>query len=150
MTYSDEDDREFPQANIWYTLRGQRMHLLEIAKITFYIWNSVCYNCDKQCEKSLLSMSDLQHKRYLMKTINDELINVGQIGYSRDCSIGSFMTNLIASIITYHFIPKESFLKYETVKKTTFGVVLLIELKYIEFHKANPRIILSDSSRSLW
>ncbi len=65
-----------------------------------------------------MTMSDkiLLRKRSIIETVNDELKNICQVEHSRHLSVGNFLTNLIAGIIAYHFLPKKPSLKYETIE----------------------------------
>ena len=66
----------------------------------------------------LMEMSDkiLLRKRSVIETVNDELKNICQVEHSRHRSVANFMTNLVAGIIAYNFLPKKPSLKYETVQ----------------------------------
>ncbi len=46
-------------------------------------------------------------KRSVIETVNDELKNICQVEHSRHRSVANFLTNLIAGIIAYHFLPKK-------------------------------------------
>ena len=65
-------------------------------------------------KNSLMEMSDkiLLRKRSVIETVNDELKNICQVEHSRHRSVASFMTNLVAGIIAYNFLPKKPSLKY--------------------------------------
>ena len=52
----------------------------------------------------------------LIETVNDELKNICQVEHSRHRSVANFMTNLVAGIIAYNFLPKKPSLKYETAE----------------------------------
>jgi hypothetical protein len=56
------------------------------------------------------------------QTVNDELKNICQVEHSRHRSLANFMTNLVAGIIAYSFLPKKPSLKYETVKSNQLAV----------------------------
>ena len=60
-------------------------------------------------KNSLLEMSDkiLLCKRTIIETINDEFKNICQEEDSRHLSAATFLTNLIAGIIAYNFLPKK-------------------------------------------
>jgi hypothetical protein len=49
---------------------------------------------------------------------NDELKNICQIEHSRHRSFKNFVTNLIAGLIAYCFLPKKPAIKYQTSQKT--------------------------------
>jgi len=54
-------------------------------------------------------------KRSIIETVNDELKNICQIEHSRHRSFCNFLTNMIAGLIAYSFLPKKPAIKYETV-----------------------------------
>ncbi len=60
-------------------------------------------------KNSLMEMSDkiLLRKRSIIETVNDELKNICQVEHSRHRSVISFMTNMVAGIIAYNFLPKK-------------------------------------------
>jgi hypothetical protein len=68
----------------------------------------------KNMKNKLLEMEDkiLLRKRSMIETINDELKNCCQIEHSRHRSVGNFMTNLIAVLIAYAFLPKKPTIKW--------------------------------------
>ncbi|MDC1504009.1 IS982 family transposase [Winogradskyella sp.] len=67
---------------------------------------------------SLMTMSDkiLLRKRSVIETVNDELKNICQIEHSRHRSFTNFLSNIIAGLIAYSFLPKKPSIKYQTVK----------------------------------
>lgn len=60
-------------------------------------------------KNSLMTISDkiLLRKRSIIETVNDELKNICQIVHSRNRSFGNFLTNIIAGLIAYSFLPKK-------------------------------------------
>lgn len=69
-------------------------------------------------KNSLMTMSDkiLLRKRSVIETVNDELKNICQIEHSRHRSFTNFLSNIIAGLIAYSFLPKKPSIKYQTVK----------------------------------
>lgn len=67
---------------------------------------------------SLMTVSDkiLLRKRSIIETVNDELKNICQIEHSRHRSMVNFMTNIVAAIIAYNYLPKKPSLKFQTEK----------------------------------
>lgn len=68
-------------------------------------------------KNSLMSMSDkiLLRKRSIIETVNDELKNICQIEHSRHRSFVNFLSNIIAGLIAYSFLPKKPSIKYQTI-----------------------------------
>lgn len=63
----------------------------------------------KNMKNSLMSVHDkiLLRKRAIIESINDELKNICQIEHSRHRSFGGFMTNALAALAAYCFLPKK-------------------------------------------
>tara|TARA_R110002049_G_scaffold302258_1_gene494975 strand:+ start:32932 stop:33825 length:894 start_codon:yes stop_codon:yes gene_type:complete len=68
-------------------------------------------------KNSLMSMSDkiLLRKRSVIETVNDELKNICQIEHSRHRCFSNFISNIVAGLIAYSFLPKKPSIKYQTV-----------------------------------
>lgn len=124
VTQANVDDRE-PLKNesflkqIFSKLFGDKGYISEkLQQLLFVDGIQLITNIRNNMKNSLITMSDkiLLRKRSIIETVNDELKNICQVEHSRHRSIGNFMTNLIAGIIAYHFLPKKTSLKYETVK----------------------------------
>ncbi len=64
-------------------------------------------NIRNNMKNSLMTIADkiLLRKRSVIETVNDELKNICQVEHSRHRSFGNFVTNLIAGIIAYSFLP---------------------------------------------
>jgi hypothetical protein len=69
-------------------------------------------------KNSLMTMSDkiLLRKRSIIETVNDELKNICQIEHSRHRSFTNFLSNIVAALIAYSFLPKKPSIKYQTIK----------------------------------
>jgi hypothetical protein len=70
-------------------------------------------------KNSLMEMSDkiLLRKRSVIETVNDELKNICPVEHSSHRSVVNFLTNLIAGVIVYHFLPKKLFLNTKLLKQ---------------------------------
>ena len=68
-------------------------------------------------KNSLMTMSDkiLLRKRSVIETVNDELKNICQVEHSRHRSFTNFLSNIIAGLIAYSFLPKKPSIKYQTI-----------------------------------
>jgi len=69
-------------------------------------------------KNSLMTMSDkiLLRKRSIIETVNDELKNICQIEHSRHRSFTNFLSNIVAGLIAYSFLPKKPAIKYQTLE----------------------------------
>ena len=54
-------------------------------------------------------------KRAVIESVNDELKNICQIEHSRHRSFSNFITNLIAGLLAYSFLPKKPSIKVDFV-----------------------------------
>ena len=75
-------------------------------------------------KNSLMSISDkiLLRKRSVIETVNDELKNICQVEHSRHRSFCNFITNLLAGIMAYSFLPKKPTIKYQTQKSNQLAI----------------------------
>lgn len=75
-------------------------------------------------KNSLMTMSDkiLLRKRSIIETVNDELKNICQIEHSRHRSFTNFLSNIVAGLIAYSFLPKKPSIKYQTVKSNQLTI----------------------------
>ncbi len=64
-----------------------------------------------------LPLSDkiMLRKRAVIESVNDELKNICQIEHTRHRSFTNFITNLIAGLLAYSFLPKKPAIKVEVV-----------------------------------
>ncbi len=124
VTRANVDDRE-PLKNenflkqIFGKLFGDKGYISEkLQQLLFVDGIQLITNIRNNMKNSLMTMSDkiLLRKRSIIETVNDELKNICQVEHSRHRSVGNFLTNLIAGIIAYHFLPKKPSLKYETIE----------------------------------
>lgn len=54
-------------------------------------------------------------KRAVIESVNDELKNICQIEHTRHRSFTNFITNLIAGLLAYSFLPKKPSINAERV-----------------------------------
>ena len=103
-------DRGYISQTLFQTLFVDGIHL--ITKIR------------KNMKNSLMNINDkiLLRKRALIETINDELKNICQIEHSRHRSVVNFVSNTIAGLIAYSFLPKKPAIKcqFQQTKQIAF------------------------------
>lgn len=70
----------------------------------------------KNMKNAFISYSDkiLLRKRAIIESVNDELKNICQIEHSRHRRFENFITNLLAGIAAYSFLPKKPSINFET------------------------------------
>ncbi len=130
VTQANVDDREplknegFLQ-NIFGKLFGDKGYISEkLQQLLFVDGIQLITSVRNNMKNSLMEISDkiLLRKRSIIETVNDELKNICQVEHSRHRSFGNFLTNLIAGVIAYHFLPKKPSLRYETIKTNQLAV----------------------------
>jgi Transposase DDE domain len=130
VTQANVDDREPLKnesflAKIFGKLFGDKGYISEqLTKLLFVDGIQLITSIRNNMKNSLMEMSDkiLLRKRSIIETVNDELKNICQVEHSRHRSFGNFLSNLIAGIIAYNFLPKKPSLKYETIKTNQLSV----------------------------
>jgi hypothetical protein len=75
-------------------------------------------NIKNNMKNCLMTMHDkiMLRKRSVIETVNDELKNICQVEHSRHRSFANFITNLIAGLIAYSFLPKKPSIRYHNLK----------------------------------
>lgn len=113
MTQANLDDRE-PLKNesffkqIFGKLFGDKGYISEkLQQLLFVDGIQLITNIRNNMKNSFMTMSDkiLLRKRSIIETVNDELKNICQVEHSRHRSVANFMTNIVAGIIAYNFLP---------------------------------------------
>lgn len=80
----------------------------------------------KNMKNSLMLMSDkiLLRKRALVESVNDQLKNICQIEHTRHRSFENFLSNLIAGLIAYSFLPKKPSINMDIVDEQRVGAII--------------------------
>ena len=121
VTQANVDDRE-PLKNesflkaVFGKLFGDKGYISkELHKLLFVDGIELITNIKNNMKNSLMLLSDkiLLRKRSVIETVNDELKNICQVEHSRHRSVTNFLSNLIAGIIAYQFLPKKPSIKFE-------------------------------------
>ncbi len=130
LTQANVDDREPLKTEgflneVFGKLFGDKGYISEkLSQLLFVDGIQLITNIRNNMKNSLMEISDkiLLRKRSIIETVNDELKNICQVEHSRHRSFTNFLTNLIAGIIAYNFLPKKTSLKHETVKTNQLAV----------------------------
>ena len=110
---------------IWGKLFGDRGYISQsLFQSLFVDGIHLITKIRNNMKNSLMNINDkiLLRKRALIETINDELKNICQIEHSRHRSVFNFLTNAIAGLIAYSFLPKKPAIKchFQNTKQITF------------------------------
>jgi len=87
----------------------------ELANLLFIDGIQMITHIKNNMKNSLMTLSDkiLLRKRSVIETVNDELKNICQVEHSRHRSFGNFLSNMIAGLIAYSFLPKKPQIKFQ-------------------------------------
>jgi hypothetical protein len=126
ITQANVDDRE-PLKNerflkaVFGKLYADKGYISEkLQQLLFVDGVHLITNIRNKMKNSLLTMSDkiLLRKRSVIETVNDELKNICQVEHSRHRSFTNFITNVLAGLIAYSFLPKKPAIKFQTEQRT--------------------------------
>ncbi len=92
----------------------------DLAKMLFIYGIQLITNIKSNMKNALMTLSDkiLLRKRSIIETVNDVLKNICQVEHSRHRSFGNFLSNMIARLIAYSFLPKKPQIKFQTQNTT--------------------------------
>ena len=115
ITQANTDDREPLVAgkmlkNIWGKLFGDKGYLSKQLFETLFVSGiHLITKIRNNMKNTLMNVNDkiLLRKRALVESVNDELKNICQIEHSRHRSFVNFLTNLLAGLTAYTFLPKK-------------------------------------------
>ncbi len=110
---------------IWGKLFGDKGYISQTLFETLFVDGiHLITKIRKNMKNSLMNINDkiLLRKRALIETINDELKNICQIEHSRHRSVVNFVSNTIAGLIAYSFLPKKPAIKcqFQQTKQLAF------------------------------
>lgn len=119
ITLGNVDDREPLVAgkmlkNIWGKLFGDKGYLSqELFETLFVSGIHLITKIRNNMKNTLMNVNDkiLLRKRALVESVHDELKNICQIEHSRHRSFVNFITNLLAGLTAYSFLPKKPAIK---------------------------------------
>ncbi|WP_166962398.1 IS982 family transposase [Yeosuana marina] len=96
----------------------------ELMQMLFVDGVHVITSIKNNMKNSLMSMSDkiLLRKRSVIETVNDELKNICQIEHSRHRCFSNFISNIVAGLVAYSFLPKKPSIKYQTVHTNQLAI----------------------------
>lgn len=119
ITLGNVDDREPLLAgkmlkNIWGKLFGDKGYLSKQLFETLFVSGiHLITKIRNNMKNTLMNVNDkiLLRKRALVESVHDELKNICQIEHSRHRSFVNFLTNLLAGLTAYTFLPKKPAIK---------------------------------------
>jgi hypothetical protein len=119
ITLGNVDDREPLVAgkmlkSIWGKLFGDKGYLSKQLFETLFVSGiHLITKIRNNMKNTLMNVNDkiLLRKRALVESVQDELKNICQIEHSRHRSFVNFLTNLLAGLTAYTFLPKKPAIK---------------------------------------
>jgi hypothetical protein len=105
--------------NVSGKLYGDRGYISKkLAEILFVDGIQLIYKMRNNMKGGELPLQErlILRKRAVIESVNDELKNICQIEHSRHRSFINFITNLIAGLLTYSFLPKKPSINVDIVK----------------------------------
>ena len=89
----------------------------KLAEILFVDGINLVYKMRNNMKGGELPLQDrlMLRKRAVIESVNDELKNICQIEHTRHRSFVNFLTNLIAGLLAYSFLPKKPSIKVDIV-----------------------------------
>lgn len=124
LTQANVDDR-YPLSidsfirNVSGKLYGDRGYISKkLAEILFVDGIQLVYKMRNNMKGGELPLQDrlMLRKRAVIESVNDELKNICQIEHTRHRCFTNFITNLIAGLLAYSFLPKKPSIKVDIVK----------------------------------
>jgi len=104
--------------NVSGKLYGDRGYISqELAQILFIDGIQLVYKMRNNMKGGEIPLTDriMLRKRAVIESVNDELKNICQIEHTRHRSFTNFITNLIAGLLAYSFLPKKPAIKVDII-----------------------------------
>ncbi|NDV97646.1 IS982 family transposase [Dysgonomonas sp. 521] len=129
ITQGNVDDRkplemESFVKNIFGKLYADRGYISQrLAEILFVDGIHLVYKL-KNNMKGELPLKDriMLRKRAIIESVNDELKNICQIEHTRHRSFANFLTNLIAGLLAYSFLPKKPSIRVDIIEDKQLAI----------------------------
>jgi len=95
-------------------------------------------------------------KRAVIESVNDELKNICQIEHTRHRSFTNFITNLVAGLLAYNFLPKKPSIRVDFVddkqlmlfkKSYRTHVNLMMNSNLLELYRSKYSIVIGEESK---
>jgi hypothetical protein len=130
ITRGNVDDRE-PLGtesfikDVFGKLYADRGYISQMLKeILFIDGIHLVYKLRNNMKGGEMSLKDriMLRKRAVIESVNDELKNICQIEHSRHRSFANFLTNLIAGLLAYSFLPKKPSIRVDIIEDSQLTI----------------------------
>lgn len=111
--------------NIFGKLYADRGYISKrLAEILFVDGIHLVYKLRNNMKGGELPLKDriMLRKRAIIESVNDELKNICQIEHSRHRSFTNFLTNLIAGLLAYSFLPKKPSIRVDIIEDSQLTI----------------------------
>lgn len=95
-----------------------------LAEVLFVDGIQLIYKLKNNMKGGDIPLKDriILRKRALIESVNDELKNICQIEHTRHRSFTNFLTNLIAGLLAYSFLPKKPSIRVDIVEDSQLTI----------------------------
>lgn len=129
ITRGNVDDREPLEMesfvkNVFGKLYADRGYISQrLADILFVDGIHLVYKLRNNMKGELpLKDKIMLRKRAIIESVNDELKNICQIEHTRHRSFANFLTNLIAGLLAYSFLPKKPSIRVDIIEDSQLTI----------------------------
>lgn len=130
ITRGNIDDREPLEMesfvkNIFGKLYADREYISKkLADVLFIDGIHLVYKLRNNMKGGELPLQDriMLRKRAIIESVNDELKNICQIEHTRHRSFANFLTNLIAELLAYSFLPKKPSIRVDIIEDSQLTI----------------------------
>lgn len=130
ITRGNVDDREPLEMesfikNIFGKLYADRGYIFQrLADILFVDGIQLIYKLRNNMKNGDIPLKDriILRKRAIIESVNDELKNICQIEHTRHRSFAGFLTNLIAGLLAYSFLPKKPSIRVDIIEDSQLAI----------------------------
>ena len=130
ITRGNVDDREPLEMesfvkNIFGKLYADRGYISQrLAEVLFVDGIQLIYKLRNNMKGGDIPLKDriMLRKRAVIESVNDELKNICQIEHTRHRSFTNFLSNLIAGLLAYSFLPKKPSIRVDIIEDSQLTI----------------------------
>lgn len=130
ITRGNVDDREPLEMesfvkNIFGKLYADRGYISQrLAEVLFVDGIQLIYKLRNNMKGGDIPLKDriMLRKRAVIESVNDELKNICQIEHTRHRSFSNFLSNLIAGLLAYSFLPKKPSIRVDIIEDSQLTI----------------------------
>lgn len=111
--------------NIFGKLYADRGYISQrLAEVLFVDGIQLIYKLRNNMKGGDIPLKDriMLRKRAVIESVNDELKNICQIEHTRHRSFTNFLSNLIAGLLAYSFLPKKPSIRVDIIEDSQLTI----------------------------